>query len=229
MVLAVKPGLAALTAGTALAGGAVGLIFTRPQAAPFAEVQVRMFAGHKLSISQDEISTTLWNRCHLASSCALSFPASITATPATGVNADDIAEFTAWLNASTKSQWRLPTIMEQRAYSKDLPRKTAKPLFSDPRMAWAADYHMAKPYARDVYESGHFGALPNGLRDIGGNVWEWTSSCVNPIAKISMCPAFYVGGDHEAEIPVFLRDAYTEGCSAGLPPTHLGFRLVRDV
>jgi formylglycine-generating enzyme required for sulfatase activity len=227
MVFGIKLGLAALTLGAA--GGAAGLLWTRPQAAPFLETQVELAEGQYLSVSKDEITTDIWNLCHQAGACALSFPAVGKETPVTRVNPEDIAEFTAWLNNSTKAQWRLPTIVEQRAYSEDLPGKTTKPLFTDPRMAWAADYNMAKPYPRDVFESGHFGALPNGLRDVGGNVWEWTSSCVNANVDASLCPAFYVGGDHEAEIPVFLRDAYSGGCSAGVPPTHLGFRLVRDI
>lgn len=228
MVLGIKLGMAALILGGAAIGWVAGLIWTRPQITPFVAFQIELPENRKLSVSRDEVATEMWNQCHKAGACSLSFAAEGNATPVTGVNPDDILEFLNWLNLSMKSQWRLPTIMEQRAYSQDLPGKNKKPLFSDPRMAWAADYNMAKPYSRDIYESGHFGQLPNGLRDVGGNVWEWTSSCVNPAVPAEMCPAFFVGGDHEAEIPVFLRDAYSGGCSAGAPPTHLGFRLVHD-
>jgi len=35
------------------------------------------------------------------------------------------------------------------------------------------------------------------------------------------------GGRHRAAIIDFVRDASVGGCAVGLPPDHLGFRLVR--
>ena len=37
-----------------------------------------------------------------------------------------------------------------------------------------------------------------------------------------------VEGRHRAYMTDFVRDARSGGCSAGVPPTNLGFRLVRD-
>ena len=119
-------------------------------------------------------------------------------------------------------------ISEWRDYSSARPEETRK-RFTDPRLYWAADYGIKKPFVRAVQNSGYYGTLPNGLRDIAGNVWEWTSTCTNGEREGSRCPAYFVVGEHEAEIPVFLRDVITGGCSSGTPPTNLGFRVVREI
>ena len=43
------------------------------------------------------------------------------------------------------------------------------------------------------------------------------------------CPAFVAQGLHEAVISVFIRDPATGGCASGVPPPHVGFRLVSDI
>jgi hypothetical protein len=37
-----------------------------------------------------------------------------------------------------------------------------------------------------------------------------------------------VEGRHRAVVIDFVRDASAGGCAAGVPPDHLGFRLVRE-
>jgi len=37
-----------------------------------------------------------------------------------------------------------------------------------------------------------------------------------------------VEGSHWSYVTDFIRDARAGGCAAGVPPRHLGFRLVRD-
>jgi hypothetical protein len=37
-----------------------------------------------------------------------------------------------------------------------------------------------------------------------------------------------VQGQHRAYVTDFIRDARAGGCAAGIPPSNLGFRLVRE-
>jgi hypothetical protein len=51
----------------------------------------------------------------------------------------------------------------------------------------------------------------------------------NPTGKPTVnCGVRVVEGQHRAYVTDFIRDARAGGCAAGVPPTHLGFRLVRE-
>jgi formylglycine-generating enzyme required for sulfatase activity len=174
----------------------------------------------------------MWAQCHAEGGCAhLPKPRNDDPGgnfPVTDVNYLDIGEFIVWINSKFGSAWRLPTLAEWKILAGELGNENKPRLFDDPRLDWAADYLNAKRYPRTVFASGHFGALANGVADLSGSVWEWTSTCAAPEADPDRCPAYIVAGDHEAEIPIFLRDVYGGGCAAGVPPSHLGFRLVRE-
>lgn len=198
---------------------------------PFEMVSLVMSNGRQLDAGRDEITWALWKQCHDTGACENLPPAPPNDGrnyPATRINGQDVEQFLSWINAKTGDEWRLPTLTEWREMSQTLPKPESKKRFTDPRLSWAADYGTVKPQPRKLQPSGSFGALANGLRDVGGNVWEWTASCVNPDPGAYMCPAYFVGGEHEAEIPIFLRDPITGGCATGSPPANLGFRLVRD-
>ena len=84
---------------------------------------------------------------------------------------------------------------------------------------------------------GHFGANENGLYDTAGNVWEWTSTCFvrtrldddgQAMSKHSNCGVRVAEGQHRTYVTDFIRDARAGGCAAGVPPSNLGFRLVRE-
>lgn len=226
-------GIKAITTAAALVAAVVAgsLSAQKSPPAPFQSVFVKKKSGAILEAAKDEIMHGLWMQCVDAKACQ-HIPATIPpsdAYPVTDINALDIAEFIAWLNHKTGGHWRLPTREEAQEFADLLPKDESKKLFTDPRLDWATDYFARKSYTRAVKPSGSFGTVSNGLSDIGGNVWEWTSTCTARNIGDFPCPAFYVNGEHEAEIPTFLRDAVSGGCAAGVPPTNLGFRLVRDL
>ena len=126
------------------------------------------------------------------------------------------------------AQYRLPTDSEWKNFASALPQKPYKKLFTDPRMAWAADYGSMEKVSGVVKASGTFGTVPNGFSDLSGNVWEWTSTCARTGAEPDRCPAYLVEGLHESALSVFIRDPASGGCAVGAPPANVGFRLVSD-
>src|SRR6185312_16311021 len=83
---------------------------------------------------------------------------------------------------------------------------------------------------------GSFGTNENGVADIGGNVWEWTQTCHRRVhvdgagkvlSEVPACTIRVLDGKHRTPMSFFIRDARSGGCSVGIPPDNLGFRLVR--
>jgi formylglycine-generating enzyme required for sulfatase activity len=146
----------------------------------------------------------------------------------TGVSRFDANEFIAWVNRGSSIAWRLPTAAEWAEFASELPKKDKKKLFTDPRLAWAADYGQMQQVQKRLKSQGSFGTFSNGVSDLAGNVWEWTSSCASNAAD-DRCPALVVEGLHEAVLSVFVRDPAAGGCAAGTPPANIGFRLVADL
>jgi formylglycine-generating enzyme required for sulfatase activity len=223
---------AAATLLVSVAAVAAGLLL--PAATPGSPdrdaglVQLAMPDGGSLQVSRFEVTRGEWQACHAAGGCSLAAPESGASLPMTGVNFFDAQEYLAWINAQTGGRYRLPTKAEWQAFAQELPQPAYKKLFSDPRLAWAADYNAMPAVPTRLRPSGGFGTFRNGLSDLAGNVWEWTASCASPGFEMADCPAPVVEGQHEAAVSVFIRDPATGGCAAGTPPAHLGFRLVRD-
>ncbi len=188
--------------------------------------------GRRLQVGEIEVTWQDWKRCYEDRGCSyLPRPARIDGGkpfPVVGVNRLDVDEFIAWVNRRGERQYRLPTAAEWEAFAAELPKPKKEKLFTDPRLAWAADYGQMPALPARVQPSGDFGALSNGLKDLGGNVWEWTSTCAAGDDD-DRCPAYVAQGLHEAVISVFIRDPATGGCAAGTPPPHVGFRLVSDI
>ena len=222
----------ALTVAAGAAAAAMSDLSVVSSPPPFETVSLTLNDGRKLEAGRDEITFSLWKSCYDSGGCGHLPPAPEADEgdyPVTRVNGQDIEQYLAWLNKNVHGNWRLPTLAEWREMAAAMAKPDVMKRFSDPRLSWAADYAMTKPLERKLRPSGAFGKLANGLRDMEGNVFEWTSTCVNPDHGNFLCPAHFVMGEHEAEIPIFLRDPVSGGCTSGTPPTHLGFRLVRDV
>ncbi len=184
-----------------------------------------------ISAARFEVTWQDWKRCHDEGGCSyLPPPGRVDrqiAFPVTGVNHLDVREFLGWLNRRTGKTYRLPTAGEWQSLGYKAP--AAKKLFTDPRLAWAADYGSMQQVSAKVQPVGHFGASATGISDLSGNVWEWTSSCAMKGFDETTCPAFQVEGLHETALSIFVRDPMAGGCAVGVPPARIGVRLVEDL
>lgn len=226
-------GAAGLAAAVGLIGLAVAASLLLRQPAPPDEPLISVaLPGHAaLLVMSREVTRREWRACAEAKACedlTGAIPAGEPDMPMTGVNRFDADDFIAWRNRHARLHYRLPTAAEWKAFAADLPQPPYAKLFEDPRLAWAADYGAMKKVSGVVKPSGSFGALANGLSDLDGNVWEWTSSCASDHIDPARCPAFLVEGTHEAKLSVFVRDPASGGCAAGVPPANVGFRLVAE-
>ena len=165
--------------------------------------------------------------------------------PVVGVSWIDATAYAGWLSAKTGQRYRLPTAREWAlaagsAYSDDVLAEAADP--SNPAKLWIAQYRQETERAEAIDPTpmpfGSFGRNEHGLLDLGGNVWEWTDSCFvrhftakgNPKAATSTenCGVRVIEGRHRTYGTFFIRDPKSGGCSVGVPPANLGFRLVRE-
>ncbi len=186
-------------------------------------------AGKNLRVSRFEVNAASWAQCYVEGGCELNTAASKPsgAFPMTGVNWFDVNQYLAWANRRAGGGLRLPTLAEWRVIDRTLAHPKLAPLFTDPRLAWAATYGQEKAVSGPVQKSGSFSTTPEGIADLDGNVWEWTSSCFRADLEDS-CPAYVAAGEHEAIVSIFIREPASGGCATGVPPAHLGFRLVSD-
>ncbi|MGO1163828.1 SUMF1/EgtB/PvdO family nonheme iron enzyme [Brucella sp. C7-11G] len=165
--------------------------------------------------------------------------------PVVGISYDDAEAYARWLSDRTGEVWHLPTD-EQWVFAAGS-RFADDALGGDdngsvnPALRWLRDYEKQSESKKDrdpaVRPVGSFGENELGIADIGGNVWEWTTTChrrvnLDAYGKIAsenvVCGVYVVNGKHRAAMSSFIRNPKSGGCSVGLPPDNLGFRLVRD-
>jgi formylglycine-generating enzyme required for sulfatase activity len=165
--------------------------------------------------------------------------------PIVGVSYDDAENYAKWLSQKTGEVWHLPTD-EQWAFAAgsrftDTALGIEDDAAANPALRWLKDYEQqsARKLERspEVRSAGAFGENELGIADVAGNVWEWTQTChrrVNIdaygkiVAETPVCGVYVVNGKHRAAMSSFIRNPKTGGCSVGVPPDNLGFRLVRD-
>ena len=195
-----------------------------------------------ISIMKHQVSGSDYQRCVDAGSCRpLEAGVTIAADrPAVRVSWRDADSYAEWLSRSTGWRYRLPTDEEwalaagSRYVDDGLPVDD-----SDPSKGWIARYEREserRPVDDAVRQFGSFGVNENGLLDASGNVWEWTSTCFvrtaldaagRGISNNANCGVRVAEGAHRAYVTDFIRDARAGGCAVGVPPSNLGFRLVR--
>lgn len=213
------------------------------QAGRIAEAPLRGLRFAKpLSIMKHQVSSADYQACVDDGACRALDRDVVVATdrPAVQVSWHDANAYAAWLSRKTGDHYRLPTDEEWAfaAGSKFVDDGTPIDL-DNPAKRWIADYE--RENARDADSAirplGAFGVNENGLSDLAGNVWEWTTTCFDrsvldeggrAVKTNSNCGVRIAEGAHRAYITDFIRDARAGGCAAGTPPSNLGFRLVRD-
>ncbi len=199
-----------------------------------------------VAIMKHHVSRADYQRCVVARACkpiAANTPSNGDAIPAVGVSWYDAVAYAAWLSRQTGRHYRLPTDSEW-AYA-------AAALFHDntvvdegdaanPSKRWIATYESLAATERPVDSRpqpfGTYGINENGLADVAGNVWDWTSTCFvrhatgtgGHAVETESCGVRVVEGAHRTYLTDFVRDPKGGACSVGTPPSNLGIRLVRD-
>jgi formylglycine-generating enzyme required for sulfatase activity len=213
----------------------------RPVDAPKRAVAFR----RGLDIMKDEVSAAEYAACVTEGACEAAEGGNTSAAlPVTGVSYRDATAYATWLSAKSGEIWRLPTDEEWAFAAAERRRDDALGLAGDasnPAARWLARYR-AEAGSSDKRDTepkplGHFGVNSNGLADVAGNVWEWTSTCyaratMSENGKVAHstdnCGVRVVAGRHRGYMSTFIRDGRSGGCAAGLAPDNLGFRLVRE-
>ncbi len=197
-----------------------------------------------LTIMKYQVSTNDYALCIAEGACGPVDKRADTSPnrPVTGVSFLDATAYAKWLSAKTGQVWRLPTDQEWvvAAAERYVGVETIDDNPDNPAERWLADYRDVKERSADIDPAprplGSFGENTHGIADMAGNVWEWTDTCYerlwvdaqgNVQNRLENCGVHVVAGRHTAYISAFIKDARSGGCSVGVPPANLGFRLVR--
>ncbi|SEQ48458.1 formylglycine-generating enzyme family protein [Thalassovita taeanensis] len=242
LIFPIRPivaGLSVMVSASVIFGAAS--IFLRGPDADYipqmALIPVASSSGGELFVQAREVTISEWNRCHASGDCTLQLRPPVGHTgadyPATGLNWVDVNEYLTWINKKSRHTFRLPTSGEWTAMAASVMPKKPDPIFTDPELTWASTYLTEGLVSRKLEPSGSYSQTVEGIGDLDGNVWEWTRDCYAGASEgqrldPNVCPAFFVGGEHEAVIPFLVRDPARGGCAVGAPPPHLGMRLVSD-
>lgn len=192
------------------------------------------------AIMQRQVSQAEYAACIDAGACAVlerSAQAVAVDLPAVGLSWLDASAYAAWLSQRSGEHYRLPRYGEWllAAGSAYVEETALVDDPHDPARRWLAEYERearrGAPSPELKVFGGH-GRNAQGLVDVAGNVWEWTDSCfAQPAGALpadGFCGIRIAAGRHPSGLSDFVRDPVSGACSVGLPPTHLGLRLVRD-
>jgi formylglycine-generating enzyme required for sulfatase activity len=199
-----------------------------------------------LEIMKHQVSAADYARCVTDGACKTAEPRRLGSgnVPVTGVSFNDATDYAQWLSQRTGQAWRLPTVEEwalaagSRAVDHALGVETDA---SNPAQRWLLAYERESKLSTDGPAKpeplGTFGVNEFGVADLSAVVWEWTSTCESrttvdvagvTVSYVESCGVRFLEGRHRTPMSAFVRDAIAGGCSVGVPPDNLGFRLVRE-
>lgn len=213
----------------------------KPVNAPLRAIKLE----RRLAIMTHQVTAADYQRCVDDKACPRAAdPVKGPDLPMVNVSARDAEAYAVWLSAKLGVTYRLPTDEEWAfaAGSRFRDDSIRVENTSDPAQRWLARYEQEAAREEAIDKAprplGSFGVNENGLSDIAGNVWEWTSSCfvrekLDPEevafgTPVVNCGVRVVEGRHRTYVTDFIRNARAGGCAVGTPPANLGFRLVRD-
>ena len=193
-----------------------------------------------LEIMRLPVSQATYAACVADGACAPTRTTGAADLPQTHVNFHDAEALAGWLSARTGDLWRLPSGPEWAHAAAELYVEEApSDATDDPAAGWLEAYRRNAAQRGDADPTLRpFGSYPEnslGVGHLGGNVWEWTTGCLETVdldapreAEADYCGVRLAQGLHRAFIIDFVRDASVGGCAVGLPPDHLAIRLVRE-
>ncbi len=199
-------------------------------------------------IMKRQVSQAEYQQCVLAGACKKLDKAQRGAVapnlPAVGISWRDATDYAAWYSAVKGYTYRLPTYAEWvyaagSMYKEDVIVDSSDP--GDPAQRWLMEYKLETQRKSTVDGTprpfGSFGSNAAGVSDMVGNVWDWTDTChtrqhvdqngAGLLPPAENCGIRAVAGRHRSYISDFIRDPKGGACSVGVPPSNLGFRLVR--
>jgi formylglycine-generating enzyme required for sulfatase activity len=155
--------------------------------------------------------------------------------PAVDLSWHDADNYADWLSRKSGETYRLPTD-EEWIFAAGEKIDAGERFDRGDQVETSSSLPAFYVFSPKTFAPGSFGANRNGVFDIAGNVWEWTSTCLVQgtlsddgavISEGMNCGVRVAEGRHRAYITDVVRDPKSSGCT-GIPPTHLGFRLVRE-
>lgn len=207
----------------------------------------RVVQQDAIEIMRFQVTAADYGRCVAAGACEPAKPRhnGTGDIPAVGVSFNDARAYATWLSSQTGRHWRLPTVEEWDFAAGPMAADHGAQYpgsVDDPSALWLAQFdEQARDGGRGadarLKPIGGFGSNQLGVFDMGGNVWEWTSSCNarttldaagKAISRVEVCGVRVVEGKTRMPMSAFVRDAKGGGCSMAVPPDNLGFRLVHE-
>ena len=192
-------------------------------------------------IGKFEITFDQWDYCHREAGCTHRPDDrgwGRADRPVIDVSWEDVAQYLAWLSEATGHRYRLPSGDEWEYAARAGAEEPAgpPPLFTDPRLAWAATYVLEARKTKKTKPVGSGEGNAFGLFGVNGNVWEWTDSCWQRTYETGdkrtfrrNCGVRALQGEHRSYMPTFVRDIGSGGCSVRPMPGNFGFRVVREL